>query len=149
MVSPWIRIGNLLHRSALFLQKAFDCVERESRRDELRRVASKSASEYQKKDDAAHAQQSSHSSTDDRQWQADLEAQSIWSTRESRVIAGLKSYLDKGDDMKVEIEALELLMDPEGSEVDLLYIRTYARKRSSRIFEIFRTKEKIDHLVAN
>ena len=37
------------------LPKAFVCLCGESRRAELRRDASKSASEYQKKDDAAHA----------------------------------------------------------------------------------------------
>ena len=63
-------------------------------------------------------QQFSHSSTDEGQWQADLEAQrSIWSTRERRVTAAMEKYLDKRDDMKVEVEALELLMDPEDSEV--------------------------------
>ena len=51
--------------------------------------------------------------------------------------------------MKLEIEELELLMDPEDSEVNLRYLLTHARKRSSRIFEIISTKEKIDHLVAS
>ena len=44
--------------------------------------------------------------------------------------------------MKLEIEELELLMDPEDSEVDLRYVLTHAKRRGSRIFEIFRTKEK-------
>ena len=49
-------------------------------------------------------QQFSHSSTDESQWQADLEAQrSIWSAREGRVIAATKMFLDESDDMKVEI----------------------------------------------
>ena len=60
-------------------------------------------------------QQFSRSSTDERQWQADLEAQrSIWSTRERMVISGLENYLEKSDDMKSEIEELELPVDPEG-----------------------------------
>ena len=63
------------------------------------------------------------------------------------VIAGMENYLNKGDDMKVDIEELELLMDPEDSEVCLRYILTHARRRGSRIFEIFSTKEKMDHLV--
>ena len=29
----------------------------------------------------------------------------------------MEKYLDESDDMKVEVEALELLMDPEDSEV--------------------------------
>ena len=40
--------------------------------------------------------------------------------------------------MKVEIEAWELLMDPEDSEVCLKFIMTHA----SRNFEIFNTEEK-------
>ena len=38
------------------------------------------------------------------------------------VIAGMENYLDKSDDLQVEIEPLELLMDPEDSEVCLRYI---------------------------
>ena len=87
-------------------------------------------------------QQISHSSTDVSQWRADLEAQqSIWSTRERLVIAAMNDYLDNSDDMKVEIEALELLMDPEDSELCRRYILTHARRRGSRIFEIFSTTE--------
>ena len=49
-----------------------------------------------------------------------MEAQrSIWSTRERMVTAGMHCCVDKGADMKVEIEELELLMDPEDSEVCL------------------------------
>ena len=89
-------------------------------------------------------QQISLSSTDESQWQADLEAhRSIWSTRERRVSAEMENYLDESDDMKVEIEALELLMDPEDSEVCLGYILMHARRRGSRIFEIFSTKRKL------
>ena len=40
-------------------------------------------------------------------------------------------------------------MSPEDSEVYLMYILTHARRRSSRIFEIFSTKAKSDHLVAS
>ena len=61
----------------------------------------------------------------------------------------MDNYLDKNDDMKVEIEELELLKEPEDSEVCQRYIQTHARRRGSRIFEIFSTKEKIDHFVAS
>ena len=65
-------------------------------------VASKSASDIQKKDDAAYA-----TATDESQWQADLEAQrSIWSTRERRVIPAMEKYLGESDGVKVEIKAL-------------------------------------------
>ena len=87
-------------------------------------------------------QQISSSSTDESQWQAD------WRTRERRVTAAMENYVDRSDDMKVEIEALELLMGQEEAEVYLMYILAHARRRGSRIFEIFRTKEKTDHLVA-
>ena len=39
-------------------------------------------------------------------------------------------------------------MGPVDSEVDLTYILTHARRRSSRIFD-FSTKEKSDHLVVS
>ena len=95
-------------------------------------------------------QQISHSSTDVSQWRADREArQSIWSTRERLVIAAMEDYLDNSDDMKVEIKALELLMDPEDSEFCLWYILTHARRRGNRIFENFSTKEELDHIVAS
>ena len=62
-------------------------------------------------------QQNTHSSANEKQWQVDLEAQrSIWSTRERTAVAGTENYL-------------ELLMDPEDSEVCLRYILTHARRR--------------------
>ena len=53
----------------------------------------------------------------------------------------MENYLDKSADTKVEIEELELLMDPEDTEVCLRYVLTHARRRG--------TKEKSDHLVAS
>ena len=95
-------------------------------------------------------QQNSHSLMDESQWQADLEAQqSIWSARERSVIVGMQDYLDKSDNTKAETEAPELLMDPEDSELCLRFFLTHARRRGSRIFEIFSIKEKIDHFVAS
>ena len=55
----------------------------------------------------------------------------------------------KNVDIKVEIGALELLMGQEEAEVCLRYILTHARRRGSRIFEIFSTKEETDHMVAS
>ena len=49
----------------------------------------------------------------------------------------------------MEIEELELLLGPEDSEVNLRYILTNASWSGSRIFEIFTTKEKGEHLVAS
>ena len=75
-------------------------------------------------------QQNSFSSTDESQWQADQEAQrSISSTRERTAIAVMENSPDESDDMKVEIEASELLMDPEDSEVCLRYARRRAQNK--------------------
>ena len=46
----------------------------------------------------------------------------------------MENYLDKSDGMKVEIEALELLMNPNGqeeAEVCLRYILAHARRRAT------------------
>ena len=95
-------------------------------------------------------QQISFSSTDESQWSADLEEQpSIWSTRERRVIAAMENYLDKSDEVKVEKKTLGLLVDQEDSKVCLRKIPAHARRRGSRMFEIFSTKEKADHSVAS
>ena len=76
-------------------------------------------------------QQSSHSSTEEMQWQEEMEVQArIWSARERTVIAKMENYLDNNDDMKVEVGELELLMGPEVSEVDLMYILTLARRET-------------------
>ena len=48
---------------------------------------------------------------------------------------------EENDDKKVDIWALELLMDPEDSEVCLRYILAHAKRRGSKIFDIFSTKE--------
>ena len=79
-------------QSFYFPIKVFGCVGRESRRDELRRDASKSVM-------PPTPQQSSHSSTDVSQWQVD--------SPERTVTAGMENYLDKSNDMKLEIEELE------------------------------------------
>ena len=118
----------------------------ETRRDELRRVASESASSRRRMMPPT-PRQLSLSSTDESQWQADLEAQrSIWSARERRVIAAMEMFLDESDDMKVEIKALELLLGPEDREVNLRYILMNASRRGSRIVEISARKRKLTTL---
>ena len=47
---------------------------------------------------------------------------------------------------KLEIEELELLLGPEGSEVNLRYILRNASRRGGMIFEIFSSKVKSEHL---
>ena len=56
--------------------------------------------------------------------------------------------LNKKDCLKLDVEELELLMGPEDSEVNPRYLLMNASRRGSRIFEIFSTKEKNEHLVA-
>ena len=93
-------------------------------------------------------QQSSHSSTDERQWQAEMEVQgSIWSARERTEIAMMENYLDKSDELRVQVRELEHLMGPEDSEVNLMYILTKGI-RSNSILEIFSTSGS-DHFVAS
>ena len=73
-------------------------------------------------------QQKSFSSTNERQWQADLEEQrSVWSSPE-KVPVALEDHLEKCIDMKVEIAALELLLEPEQAVVCLRYILKHACK---------------------
>ena len=94
-------------------------------------------------------QQSSHSSTEGRQWRAEMEVQeSFWSARKRTVIAKKESYLDKSDELRVEFRELEHLIGPEDSEVNLMYILTKATRRSNRLFQIFITSGS-DHLVAS
>ena len=105
----------------------------------------------QKKKNAAHAAAKSCSSTNERQWQADLEEQrSIWSRQERKVADAMGNYMEKKCiDIKVEIAALELLVEPEEAEDCLRYILKHAKRKGSRIFEIFDTQEKKDHFVAS
>ena len=68
---------------------------------------------------------------------------------EKTVMARMEKYLNKSDDVKLDMEELEPLFGPEDSEVNLRYILAHAIRRSSNIFEIFSTEEKSDHLVAS
>ena len=82
-------------------------------------------------------QQHSSSSMSERQWQADLDEQHDgWSCSERRVIAAVEDYLEKCIKIKVEVAALELLMEPEEAEVCLRYILMHAKRRGRGIFEI-------------
>ena len=74
---------------------------------------------------------------------------SSWSARERTVIARMEKYLNESDCMNLEIEELELLLGPEESEGNLRYILTNASRRGIRIFEIFSTEEKSEHLGAS
>ena len=62
------------------------------------------------------------------------------SLQESRI-----NCLNKKDCLKWDIEELELLMGPKDSEVNLRKKLMNASRRSSRVVEIFSTKEKSEH----
>ena len=95
-------------------------------------------------------QQNSSSSASGRQWQASLEEQRVaWSSSERKVIAAVEDYVERCAGTKVDIEALERLMEPEEVEVCLRYVLKYATRRGSNIFQLFDTKEKKDHFVAS
>ena len=51
--------------------------------------------------------------------------------------------------MKVENGELESLRGPEDSEVDLRQIMRYASRKGGRIFELFSSKGKSEHLAAS
>ena len=47
--------------------------------------------------------------------------------------------------MKMDIEVLERLMEPENEEVSPRYILKYSTKQNSNIFQLFDTAEKKDY----
>ena len=56
----------------------------------------------------------SSSSSSGRQWQAGVEDQrATWSSSERKVTGAVKDDLERCDDIKVDVEALECLMEPE------------------------------------
>ena len=61
----------------------------------------------------------------------------------------MEDYLEKCTNIKVDIFALELLMEPEEAEVCLGYILKHAKRRGSGIFEIVETEGRKDHFVAS
>ena len=63
-------------------------------------------------------------------------------------MAAVEDYLDGRADRRVDTEALERLMEPQEVEVCLTYLK-YATRRGSNLFQLFDTREKRDHFVAN
>ena len=59
-----------------------------------------------------------------------------------KVIAAVDDYLERCADVKVDIEALERLMESEEVEVCLRYILKYSTRTHSNIFQLFDTKKK-------
>ena len=96
-------------------------------------------------------QQSSYSSIEALQWQTEMEDQgSGWDAQNTAVIAKMEQYLNESDSANLEVEELELLFGPgESAEVNLRHISRNASRRSGRLFAIFNSKEKSEHLVAS
>ena len=87
--------------------------------------------------------QNSSTSSSGRQWQAGLEEQRVaWSSSERKVMGAGEDYLEKCDNTKVDIEAMERLMEPEDEEVSLRYILKYSTRGGSNVFQVFDTAQK-------
>ena len=54
----------------------------------------------------------------------------------------VEEYVEKCVNTRVDIEALERLMEPENEEVSLRYILKYSTREGSDIFQIFDTADK-------
>ena len=64
-------------------------------------------------------------------------------------MVAVEDNLEKCADIKVDIEELERLMEPEDEEVCQRYILKYSTRGGSNIFKLFDTSEKKDHLVGS
>ena len=60
-----------------------------------------------------------------------------------------EDYLESCANVRVYIQALERLMEPENREISPRYILKYSTRGGSNIFQRFGTSEKQDHFVAN
>ena len=57
--------------------------------------------------------------------------------------------MERCTDIKVDIEALERLIEPADEEVCLRYILKYSTRGGSNIFQLSDTEENEDHFVAS
>ena len=64
-------------------------------------------------------------------------------------MGAVKDYLEKCVSTKVDIEALERLMEPENEQISLRYILKYSKRGGSNNFQLLDTAEKKDHFVAS
>ena len=64
-------------------------------------------------------------------------------------MGAVENYLENCADIKVDIDVLARLIEPEDEGVCLRYILKYWTRGGSNIFKLFDTSEKNDHLVAN
>ena len=67
-----------------------------------------------------------------------LEEQRVaWSSSERKVMGAVKEYLETCADIKVDIEALDRLIETEDEKVCLRYILKYVTRGGSNIFPAF------------
>ena len=64
-------------------------------------------------------------------------------------MGAVEDYLEKCIRTKVDIEALERLMEPQNEEVSIRSILKYSTRGGSNIFQLFDTAERKDHFVAS
>ena len=80
-----------------------------------------------------------------------MEEQVGWNSLERKVMEAAEDYLVKCVNTKVDIEALERLMEPEqeNREISRRYILKYSTRGDSNIFQLLNTSEKQDYFLAN
>ena len=71
------------------------------------------------------------------------------SSSERKVIRAVEDYPETCADVKVDVEAVDRLIEPEEVEVCLRYTLKYSTRRGSSIFLFFDTEEKKEHFVAS
>ena len=64
-------------------------------------------------------------------------------------MGAVENYLDTCVHTKVDIEALERLMEPENGKVSPRYVLKYSTRGGSDIFQHFGTSRKKDHFVSS
>ena len=93
--------------------------------------------------------QNSYSSIEEEQWHLEVVDQ-MWSARERTIIAKTKQYLEESKSFKFEIEELENLLGPDGTEVDFRRILEEARnEKGCAVFETFSTDGPSEFLVVS
>ena len=82
--------------------------------------------------------QVSSASSSERQWQEGLEDQRVgWRSLDRKVMGVVENDLKTCVHTKVDIEALERLMEPENDEVSLRYVLEYSTRGGTDIFQHF------------
>ena len=66
-----------------------------------------------------------------------------------RVMEAAEDYLENCANMKVDIEVLDRLVEPENRKISLRYILKYSTREGSNIFQFLDTSDKQHHFVAN